>query len=118
MSSSLVPLSTIPDTIVKVENTTSYQGFKVNVQSVDIFVSVTLCVNVAFLLNGTLDKSQPNDGTYNYMNRFIMLTGTDYAQWGNDDTYLVNYVKNNMGIVLASTLKPRPNFLGLQQNRM
>jgi hypothetical protein len=32
----------------------------------------------------------------------ITLAGDDYANWGNDDSYIINYIVNHFGI----TLKP------------
>ena len=113
MSSDLVKIDTIPSSVQNIVKTTTYHGFKVTVFSVDIFTSVTLKVNIAYLLNGELDKSEQNDGIYNYTSRFIVLTGDDYSQWSTDDQYLVDYVSNNIDKVMASTFKPRPNFLKL-----
>jgi hypothetical protein len=115
MSLNLLP--SVQQSVEQVTNTTAYYGFKVDVFSLELGSSVTLRVSIAFLVNGTLDKSQPNDGTYNYMNRFIRLSGTDYTNWGSDDSYISTYVGNNFNAVLASNVKPRPNLLGLGRGR-
>jgi hypothetical protein len=26
--------------------------------------------------------------------QMVLITGTDYANWGNDDNYIINYVLN------------------------
>jgi hypothetical protein len=109
---SLNLLQSVQQSVEQVTNTTAYYGFKVEVFSLELGSSVTLRVSIAFLVNGTLDKSQPNDGTYNYTNRFITLSGTDYTNWGSDDSYISTYVSNHFDSVLASNLKPRPGLLG------
>jgi hypothetical protein len=33
----------------------------------------------------------------------LNFTGTDYTNWGNDDTYIVNMVCQKLGLTLANT---------------
>ena len=33
----------------------------------------------------------------------LILTGSDYTNWGNDDTYIVNMVCQKLGLTLADT---------------
>ena len=34
-------------------------------------------------------------------NKIIDITGEDYANWGNDDQYIVNFVLNKLGLTPA-----------------
>ena len=40
------------------------------------------------------------------MNKYIIISGNDYLSWGSDDSYLINWVSNNMSSVLASGYFP------------
>jgi hypothetical protein len=100
------PIS-IPDSTVTVTDTFSYHGFNAHVHSVDLFNSVTLRVNIAYLKNGSIDStSYKNDGTYSYMTKYYLVSGSDYTNWGNDDTYITNYVANNISAIINSTYNP------------
>jgi len=30
--------------------------------------------------------------------RYLTMSGEDYANWGSDDDYLINWIKNNLNI--------------------
>lgn len=36
-------------------------------------------------------------------NKQLFMTGTDYANWGTDDTYVSNWVLTKLGYTLATT---------------
>jgi len=39
------------------------------------------------------------DNTGNYAGtRYLTMSGEDYANWGSDDDYLINWIKNNLNI--------------------
>ena len=92
-------------TTITTTNKYEYFGFRIKVNSITLFESVSLRVSVAYLLNGVIDSSNYlNDGTYSYMRKYITLTGNDYTNWNNDDQYIIDWVSNNFQTVLDSTL--------------
>jgi len=39
------------------------------------------------------------DNTGNYAGtRYLTMSGEDYANWGSDDDYLINWIKNNLNV--------------------
>ena len=39
------------------------------------------------------------DNTGNYAGtKFLVISGEDYANWGSDDDYIINWIKNNLNI--------------------
>jgi hypothetical protein len=39
------------------------------------------------------------DNTGNYAGtKYLSMTGDDYANWGSDDDYLINWIKNNLNL--------------------
>ncbi len=38
-----------------------------------------------------------NNGNY-AGNRFFTMSGDDYANWGSDDDYLIDWIKNNLNL--------------------
>ncbi len=98
-------ITTISDRVETITKTYSYHGFNVFVQSLNMFESVTLRVSISYLINGQVEPNEPHDDNYNYVNKYVTLTGTDYTNWGNDDSYLVNWVNTHIEDVLNSTLQ-------------
>lgn len=98
----------VSDVTVTTTNIYSYHGFNAYINSVELNVTATIRVSIAYLLNGKIDKDSKNqnDGTYSYINKYIVISGQDYTNWGNDDSYIVNYVSNNFETVLNSTHVP------------
>ena len=96
----------VPNTTVTTTDVYSYHGFNAYVHILNLFTDVTLRVSVAYLKNGALDNINRNDGTYSYMNKYIILTGTDYTSWATDDTYIIDYVTNNITNIINSTYNP------------
>jgi len=41
--------------------------------------------------------------------KMLTLSGDDYKNWGNDDTYILNYVCTKFGLTLAPTFITPPN---------
>lgn len=99
---------TVGDVTVTTTSIYSYHGFNAYINSVELNVSATIRVSIAYLVNGKLDTSQvsKNDGTYSYINKYVLIDGQDYTNWGNDDSYIVNYVRNNFETILNSTYLP------------
>jgi hypothetical protein len=58
-------LKNVLDEPITIDDIT-YYGFNVYVISLDLYTSVSLKINVAFLSNGNLNSSALNDNTYNY----------------------------------------------------
>jgi hypothetical protein len=96
----------VSDTTVTKTDVYSYYGFNAYAHSVVLNTSAVIRVSVAYLKNGTLDNANRNDGTYSYMNKYVLLEGSEYTNWGNDDTYIINYVRDNIEAVINSTYMP------------
>ena len=99
---------TVEDVTVTTTSIYSYHGFNAYINSVELNVSATIRISIAYLVNGKLDTSpgSQNDGTYSYTNKYVLLGGQDYTNWGNDDSYIVNYVSKNFETILNSTYLP------------
>jgi len=63
-------------------------SFKVSINYIEIFKYANLNI-VFFDSNNNLVKACPLD-----------ITGEDYANWGNNDEYIINYVANYYGFVI------------------
>uniref|UniRef100_A0A6C0EQA7 Uncharacterized protein n=1 Tax=viral metagenome TaxID=1070528 RepID=A0A6C0EQA7_9ZZZZ len=35
--------------------------------------------------------------------KVITISGDDYAQWGGDDTYILKYISNKLGLIIRDT---------------
>jgi hypothetical protein len=35
-------------------------------------------------------------------NKYMSIAGNDYLQWSNDDNYIIEYVKQKLGITIIS----------------
>ena len=69
----------------------------VNITSVQIRV-INLDLFKCVSINATL---MSND---NYVDsKQFQLEGTDYTNWGNDDSYIINYVLNQLGLSQSTT---------------
>jgi hypothetical protein len=60
-------------------------NIKIKVNKLVLFKSVSLCVNL-------LNDNKLID------NKFFELTGTEYTNWMNDDTYIVTYVLTQLNL--------------------
>jgi hypothetical protein len=67
-------------------------NIKIKVNRLVLFTSVSLCVNL--LHNNTLID-----------NKFFTLSGTDYTNWMNDDTYIVTYVLTQLNLTKKPTVQ-------------
>ena len=67
-------------------------NIKIKVNRLILFTSVSLCVNL--LNNNTLID-----------NKFFTLSGTDYTNWINDDTYIVTYVLTQLNLTKKPTVQ-------------
>lgn len=67
-------------------------NIKIKVSKLILFTSVSLCVNL--LNNNTLID-----------NKFYTLSGTDYTNWMNDDTYIVTYVLTQLNLTKVPTVR-------------
>ena len=71
-----------------VVTTNTISGFNINVLELVLFTKVVLAVNL-------LDINR------NFISMKMMtLTGEDYANWANDDTYINTYVAKQLEITL------------------
>jgi len=76
-------INVIPQTQTTVKTVTS---FSVIVNNIVLFQSATLNVRLF-------------DENNNYIStQLINISGDDYTNWGNDDTYIANYVAQNLGL--------------------
>ena len=71
--SAYVKTNTIDNVLIKITN-------------VQLFKSVTV-VATLFENNKIID------------NKVVMIEGTDYNAWSNDDNYIVNFVLNKLGLI-------------------
>ena len=73
----------------KIVSTQIISSFTVSVSNVCLFESVSLQVRLF-------------DNNNNIANIFpLLLSGSDYMNWGGDDTYLYQYVADKMGYTLS-----------------
>lgn len=78
---SFVNLDTpITDTVI-----TTYNKFLIKSINVELNSSATIIV---------LLYPVENSGTI--VSRIIVMSGTDYANWGNDDNYLIEFIKQQL----------------------
>ena len=73
-------------------NTETISKVNINIINIVLFTSVTV-----------------NAVLYNQSNHIVtaknfVLAGEDYTQWGYDDTYIITYVCNQLGITLTTPL--------------
>lgn len=71
--SAYVKTNTIDNVLIKITN-------------VQLFKSVTVVASL-FENNKIID------------NKVVMIEGTDYNAWSNDDNYIVNFVLNKLGLI-------------------
>lgn len=74
-----------PSTITDVKTVTS---FRTSIQDLTLFTSVTLRVELLNEQGGLIDL------------RYIVLSGDDYNNWNNDDSYIINKVAEKLGFVI------------------
>jgi len=80
-SNTTINVAPQPQTTVK-----TVTSFSVNVNNIVLFQSATLNVRLF-------------DENNNYIStQLINISGEDYTNWGNDDTYIANYVAQNLGL--------------------
>jgi hypothetical protein len=72
-----------------VRPTVDITSIQVRVMNIVLFKSVNLNV-ILFSNNNYVDSK-------NYL-----LEGTDYTNWSNDDTYIIDYVLNKLGLTAAT----------------
>lgn len=77
------------------------------ITSITIQVSSIIFNKSALLLVSLYDENDKYISTVN-----IDLAGDDYANWGNDDAYLLQYVSNKLNIVPIS---PEPEVVEIPQ---
>ncbi len=82
--SAIVPLD-------KVTILTIY-SFTLDRIEVDLFNSARIRVNLMDQNNNRIDCT------------FVTLTGEDYANWGNSDDYIINYVANKLGFTVQNVV--------------
>lgn len=80
------PDQTYDITPVTVTTVTVITKFTVKSLEVKLTQSANILVDL-------LDKNDNYAGT-----EYLEISGDDYANWGSDDDYLVNWIKNNLNI--------------------
>jgi hypothetical protein len=78
--SSIVPFNEI--------TTKTAVRFSITISDMELSVSATFRVSLY----------DSNDSCF--ANKFVTLEGEDYLNWGNDDTYVINYIAKVLGFVL------------------
>ena len=68
--------------------TNTINNIKIHVQNLALFTSVTLTIGL-YQNNTLLD------------NRMLLLTGSDYTNWADDDNYIITYVLNALGLTAS-----------------
>ena len=75
-------------------NTRTVVRARVYVKSIELFnrviVGVEYCDSIGILFDGPT----------------VVISGEDYAKWANDDTFIVNYVYEQIGIVIVPEPAP------------
>jgi len=82
------PIPIQPSTITEVKTVTS---FKVSVQDLQLFTSVSLRVELLNEIGTLIDI------------RYLVLTGPDYDGWNNNDTYIIDITAQKLGFVIKSS---------------
>jgi len=70
-------------------STTTITGFGIDGIDLQVFVSAKIRVNL-FNSSGTRVDI-----------RYVMLEGDDYANWGNNDQYIITFVSNALGMIVV-----------------
>ena len=78
-----------------VKPTVDITSIHIRVMNVVLFKSVN--VNVTLFSNNDFVDSKS-----------FLLEGADYTSWGNDDTYIVNYVLNKLGLTESGPVVHEP----------
>mgnify|MGYP003331119313 CR=1 FL=1 len=68
-----------------VVKTSTVNNIKITVMSMELFKNIVL--RVALLADKTIVD-----------NKILKVEGADYANWGNDDKYIVNYCLEKLGL--------------------
>ena len=74
--------------------TTTITSFGIDNIDIRVFSSATIRVNLYNLAGQLIDIAN------------VILSGDDYANWGSDDQYIINYVVNALGFQLPPTPEP------------
>jgi hypothetical protein len=90
--SDVTPVPVEPSVITEVKTITS---FKVSIQDLVLFYSVTLRCELLNAVGNLIDL------------RYIVLSGDDYTNWGNNDDYIVNTCAAKLGLVVKPA-EPAP----------
>ena len=69
-----------------IKQTTTANSFTINILDFQLYKSVRIAVSI-FNADDVL-----------LYNRFYVLQGAEYTNWGNDDKYIVDYVKAKLQI--------------------
>lgn len=84
-------------------NNTKFSINEHQIVTTQIISSFTVSVSNVFLFESANLQVRLFDNNNNIANVFpLTLTGTDYTNWGGDDTYLYQYVADKMGYTLSS----------------
>ena len=86
--SAIVPLDKV--------TTLTIHSFTLDRIEVDLFNSARIRVNLMDQNNNRIDCT------------FVTLTGEDYANWGNRDEYIINYVANKLGFTVQNVSSSTP----------
>ena len=70
-------------------STRTISSIYIMIESLELFKSVTIRVTYMDTTNVYVDSE------------LITLDGTNYSNWGNDDTYLYNYISTKKGFVIT-----------------
>ena len=74
--------------------TTTITRFEIDNIDIRVFSSARIRVNLYNLAGQLIDIAN------------VILSGDDYANWGSDDQYIINYVANALGFQLPPTPEP------------
>lgn len=72
------------DTVITETVITTYNRFLIKSITVNINSSATIIILLYPETSGTI------------VSRIIEMDGTDYANWGNDDNYLIEFIKQKL----------------------
>jgi hypothetical protein len=71
--------------------------------SVDITTIQVRVTNINLFKNVNINVTLKSNNNFVDVKSYI-LEGADYTNWGNDDTYIVNYVLNKLGLTQATAV--------------
>lgn len=76
----------------KYVSTKNFMGFKITYISLNLNISADITVELYNMVDTGLPNVLPMKNTVETLT--LRLEGEDYNNWGDDDSYIINYIQN------------------------